>query len=108
MKMNISQAVDEGKKIASGIGALAITLLILLVVVGAISYVVLNGNIQTTDILKSALNNTSGRIAGWFTIIVTAIGSVLGLFIIVVLVRVFRDFLGGNKGSGGSKKVSKW
>ena len=95
-KMNISGAFKETEKAISGIVAVGFVALIGLILLGSVLNAVTSGSITLPTGFNSVLNAQDTTMSGYFTTGLTVVGTIVGLVVVVVLIKLFRGGKGGD------------
>jgi len=93
-KMNISSAFKETEKGIQGIVNVGFAALIGLILLGSILSAVTSGAITLPTAFNTVLNAQDATMSAYFTTGLTVVGTIVGLIVVVVLIKLFR---GGDK-----------
>ena len=97
----LTGSMKELKKMAMILGAIYVALIGLWIVVGALNHQAQTGNLPVTTATLTALNTTETAFGTAVTTVTAAIGIILGFIALVVIFKILKGFLGGNKKSDG-------
>ena len=100
-KVDFMKALETAQKAVPILGAIAISLTVVALVVGVILEIATDGSISMYSGIETFLNGTwVTDVVAMFTSMSTGVKTALSLFVLVVIIILFRKYIGG--GSEGS------
>jgi len=101
MAIDIKGAFKTVNEAMRGILQVGIITAIAVIILGVLINAVTGGSITLSTAFNTLLNTLDATMAGWFTNAIPVVLTIVGLIVVVVLAKLFKNYFEGKKGKGG-------